>query len=111
MNHYRFHFGTCLLEACGAKDPKNTKNMSSELIFKDINLIFFQENFLKITELNNHYKYHFNIFKSTKHYRFHFGTFLLGACGAKDSKNTKNMSSELIFKGINLIFLIILFFT
>ena len=83
--------------------------MSSELIFKDIELIFYifnfgtfllgkrditqKENFLNKTELSNHY-------------RFHFRTFLLGYCGAKDPpKNTYNMSSEQIFKDINLILL------
>jgi hypothetical protein len=55
------------------KTPQ-TKNRSSKLIFKDIKLIFFKENFLKITELGTHYK-------------FHFGTFLLWACGAKEPPN------------------------
>ena len=49
---------------------KETKNRISELIFEDINLNF-KEIFLKITELSNHYT-------------FHFVTFLLGACGVKD---------------------------
>ena len=66
--------------------------MRSEFIFKDTNLIFLNNTFFNITE-------------STNHCRFHFGTFLLGACGAKDPKNTKNMSSDLIFKDINMIFL------
>ena len=49
--------------------------MSSKLIFKDINVIFFKENF--------------NIIKRRNYYRFHFGTFLLGANEAKDPQTTK----------------------
>ena len=76
MNHYRFHFGTLLLGTSEQKTPQNTKHMSSDLIFKDINLIFLKHFFN--TELGNFY-------------RFNFGTFLLEASEAKDPQNTKNI--------------------
>ena len=65
--------------------PPNTKNLGSELIFRDIEMIFFPENFLNITKLS-------------KHYRFHFETFPLGASGAKDSQTVEILVLSLFLK-------------
>ena len=66
--------------------------MSSGLIFKDINLIFFEKTFF--TEPN-----------SATYTDFILGLSFQVLVEQKTPQNTKNMSSELIFKDINLIFL------